>query len=174
MFMTLNLEAKQAIVEQVSSIAKNAIAVGVANYSGLTVAEMTKLRTSALHTNVVLKVVKNTLAKRALKKTNCACIEGALTGQVILGFAEQDPGAVARIFHQFKEKNEDLVVTALGISGDFIAPSELKRIADLPTKDQSISLIMTLILAPVERLVKTLNEVPSKITRTISVIAKQK
>lgn len=166
--MSLNLEAKKVVVNQVNRLALSAISVGVAEYRGLTVDQMTILRSSAIDANVSLRVVKNTLAKRALAKTVCECMLPVLSGPVILGFSQEDPGAVARVFKEFVKQNEDLVVKGLGVSGEFIEANQLKRIADLPNKDQAISMVMTLMLAPVEKLVRTLNEVPTKVTRVVA------
>ena len=171
--MALNLEAKKAVVEQINAVAINAVSVGVAEYRGLNVEQMTNLRNSALDANVSLRVVKNTLAKRALAKTRCECIAPVLSGPVILGFSQEDPGAVARVFRDFIKENEALVVKGLGVSGEFIDADQLKRIASLPTKDQAISMLMALLLAPTEKLVRTLNEVPTKLTRVVASIRDQ-
>ena len=171
--MALNLEAKKAVVEQVNAVAINAVSVGVAEYRGLNVEQMTNLRNSALDANVSLRVVKNTLAKRALAKTRCECIAPVLSGPVILGFSQEDPGAVARVFRDVIKDNEALVVKGLGVSGEFVDADQLKRIADLPTKDQAISMLMALTLAPTEKLMRTLNEVPTKLTRAVAAIRDQ-
>ena len=171
--MALNLEAKKAVIEQVNAIAINAVSVGVAEYRGLNVEQMTNLRNSAIDADVFLRVVKNTLAKRALAETGCECITPVLSGPVILGFSQEDPGAVARIFRNFIKENEALVVKGLGVSGEFVDADQLKKIASLPTKDQAISILMALMLAPTEKLVRTLNEVPTKLTRAIAAIRDQ-
>ena len=171
--MALDLEAKKAVVEQVNAVAINAVSVGVAEYRGLNVEQMTNLRNSAIDSDVSLRVVKNTLAKIALAKTECECITSVLSGPVILGFSQKDPGAVARVFRDFIKDNEALVVKGLGVSGEFVDADQLKRIADLPTKDQAISMLMALMLAPTEKLVRTLNEVPTKLTRVVAAIRDQ-
>lgn len=172
--MALNLEAKKAIVEEVSIVAKDAISVGVAQYSGLSVEQMTSLRSIARDNEVVIRVVKNTLAKRAVAETSCECITAALTGPVVMGFSQEDPGAVARTFKDFIKDNEELVVKGLGVSGDFVDSAQLKAIAALPTKDQAISQLMALMLAPTEKLARTLNEIPTKITRVVSAVRETK
>ena len=171
--MALNLEAKKAVVEQVNAVATNAVSVGVAEYRGLNVEQMTNLRNSAIDADVSLRVVKNTLAKRALAETECECITSVLSGPVILGFSQEDPGAVARGFRDFIKDNEALVVKGLGVSGEFIDANQLKRIADLPTKDQAISMLMALMIAPTGKLVRTLNEVPTKLTLVVAAIRDQ-
>ena len=172
--MALNLEAKKAVVEQVKAVASTAISVGAAEYRGLNVGQMTDLRSAAIDANVSLRVVKNTLAKIALAETGCECITPVLSGPVILGFSQEDPGAVARVFRAFMKDNDALVVKGLGVSGEFVDADQLKRIADLPTKDQAISMVMALMLAPTEKLVRTLNEVPTKLTRVVAAVRDQK
>ncbi len=172
--MALNLEAKKVVVEQVNALATDAISVGVAEYRGLTVEQMTNLRASAMDADVTLRVVKNTLAKRALTDTGCECVTPVLSGPVVLGFSQEDPGAVARVFREFVKDNEDLVVKGLGVSGEFVEADQLKRIADLPTKDQAISMLMALMLAPTEKLARTLNEIPTKLTRVVAAVRDQK
>ncbi len=162
--------AKKAIVKQVNSLAKVSVSVGVAEYCGLTVEQMTNLRSSAIDANVTLRVVKNSLAKRALVKTECECVFLVLSGPIILGFSQEDPGAVARVFKNFIKENKNLVVKGLGVSGEFVKSNQLQRIADLPTKDQAIGITMTLMLAPVEKLVRTLIEFPTKVTRVVSAV----
>ena len=171
--MALSLEAKKAVVEQVNALASNAVSVGVAEYRGLNVEQMTNLRNSAIDADVSLRVVKNTLAKRALAETECNCITPVLSCPVILWFSQEDPGAVARVFRNFIKENEVLVVKGLGVSGEFVDADQLKRIANLPTKDQAISMLMALMFAPTEKLVRTLNEVPTKLTRTVAAIRDQ-
>lgn len=172
--MALNFEEKKVVVKQVNTLAESSISVGVAEYRGLTVEQMTNLRSSAIDANVSLRVVKNTLAKIALKNTECECVTPVLSGPIVLGFSQEDPGAVARVFRDFVKENEDLIVKGLGVSGSFLQASELKRIASLPTKNQAISLVMTLALAPIEKMTRSLNDIPSQITRVISAVTKQK
>ena len=172
--MALNLEVKKAVISQVNEVAKTSIAVGVAQYSGMSVLEMTDLRQCAHQAQVLLRVVKNTLAKRAFEDTDCQCVNDTLAGPVILGFSQENPGAVARVFREFAKTNDKLVVIGLGVTGKFVAANQLNKIADLPTKDQAIGLMMALMLAPVEKLARALNEVPTKVTRVVSAISTQK
>lgn len=172
--MALSFEAKKAVVKEMSEVAKNSVSAGIAEYSGLDVYQMTQLRKAALESNVFLKVVKNTLAKRAVENTDFECIISALTGQVVLGFSKDDPGAVARTFKKFVKDNKAFVVTGLAVSGSFVSASELDKIAKLPTKDEAISLAVALMLAPVEKLVRTFNEFPAKTTRVVAAVRDQK
>lgn len=172
--MALNLEAKKNIIQQVNSLASNAISIGVAEYRGLNVEQMTDLRSRAFEAKVSLQVVKNTLAKKALVKTGCECVLPILSGPVILGFSQDEPGAVARVFNDFTKENKDLIVKGLGVEGEFIISDKLTIIAGLPTKNQAISLMIATILAPISKLASTLNEIPTKATRVISRVADEK
>ena len=172
--MALNLKAKKEVVAEVSEIAKSSIAVGVAHYHGLTALEMTGLRNLARETHVVLKTVKNTLAKRAISGTRCQCISPVLSGPVVLAFSKEDPGAVARVFSQFSKGNKKLVVNGLGVEGIFIEPDRLNKIATIPTKEQAIGLLMAVMMAPTEKLARVFAEIPAKITRVVSVISSKK
>jgi large subunit ribosomal protein L10 len=172
--MALNFLAKKAVVKQIKSIADNSVSIGVAEYRGLSVKEMTKLRSSALEADVSLHVVKNTLSRIALKDTTCECVTPVLTGAVVLGFSQQDPGSVARVFNDFIKDNKNLVVKGLGVAGTFVQVDKLKQIANLPTKDQAISQIMYLMLAPTEKFARLLKEIPTKVTRVVSAVSKQK
>lgn len=168
--MALSYEAKKAVVESVNKIAKASSAVGVAHYRGLSVGQMTELRAKALDSNIHLQVVKNTLAKIAFEGTDASCMADVLKGPVVLGFSEEDLGAVARVFRNFSKENKELIVQGLMVSGEFIDANQIDSVADLPTKDQAISLLMALMLAPVEKLARTLNEVPTKVTRVVAAV----
>ncbi len=168
--MPLNLEDKKSIVAEVSAIAAEAHSVVAAEYHGLTVDEMTELRATARNTGVYLRVVKNTLARRALEGTEFECIKDGLVGPLVLAFSQEDPGCAARLVKDFAKDHEALVTKMVAIGGEMFAPEELGRLASLPTKDQAISMVMALMMAPTEKLVRTLNEVPGKLVRTVAAI----
>ena len=172
--MALNLEAKKAVVEQVNAVASTAISVGAAEYRGLTVEQMTNLRTSAIDANVSLRVVKNTLAKRALAETGCECISPVLSGPVILGFSQEDPGAAARLIKDYAKDYAELEVKALSIGGTLLGADQIDRVAKLPTLDEARSMLMSVMQAPVVKLARSLNEVPGKLVRTIAAVRDQK
>ncbi len=145
-----------------------------AEYQGLTVGEMTDLRVKARESNVHLRVVKNTLAKRAFDGTDYACLQKALDGQLIYAFSMEEPGGAARVLKDYSKGNEKLKVKLIAFGGELLEPSELQRLASLPTYDQAISMLMAVMKAPVEKLARTLNEVPGKLTRTVAAIRDQK
>jgi large subunit ribosomal protein L10 len=174
--MSLNLAEKQAVVAEVAQVAARAHSVIAAEYRGLSVAQVTHLRMKARETGVYLRVVKNTLARRAVQGTEFECLQPSLVGPLILAFSQEDPGAAARLFKEFlKDKaNDKLVVKALAVSGQAFPASELDRLASLPTRDEAISLLMACLRAPLDKFARTLNEIPGKLVRTLDAVRQQK
>ncbi len=172
--MALTLEEKKAVVAEVSEVAKRAFSAVAAEYIGVTVEEMTDLRVKARQDNVYLRVVKNTLARRALENTDFECMTGRLTGPLILAFSQEDPGAAARVAKDFAKENDRFEVTMLSVGGELLEPSDIDKLAKLPTRDQAISMLMAVMLAPTEKFVRTLNAVPTKLVRTVAAISDQK
>ena len=172
--MPLNLQQKQAVVAEVADVAATAHSVVAAEYQGLTVAEMTELRRAAREANVFLKVVKNTLAKRAFQDTDFDCMGDALNGQLVFAFSLEEPGSAARVIKDFAGKNDKLVVKLIGFGGELLDPSEIKRLASLPTREQALSMLMAVMKAPVEKLTRTINEVPGKLVRTVAAVRDSK
>ena len=172
--MALNLNDKKAIVAEVADVAANAYSAVAAQYIGLSVEDMTELRKKAREAGVYLRVVKNTLARRAVQGTDFECISEALVGPLVLAFSQEDPGAAARVIKDFAKENDKLEVKIVSIGGKLLAPGEIDRLASMPTKEQAISLMMALMKAPVEKLARTLNEVPTKVTRVVAAVRDQK
>jgi large subunit ribosomal protein L10 len=172
--MPLNLQQKQAVVAEVAEVAATAHSVIAAEYQGLSVAEMTALRVAAREANVYLKVVKNTLAKRAFEGTDYSCMGDSLTGQLVFAFSLEEPGSAARVINDFSGKNDKLVVRLIGFGGELLDPSEIKRLASLPTYEQALSMLMAVMKAPVEKLTRTINEVPGKLVRTVAAVRDSK
>lgn len=172
--MTLSLEEKQAIVAEVAEVAAKAHSAVCAEYAGLTSNQMNSLRKAARKGGVYLRVVKNTLARLAVKGTEYEGMAQAIKGPMILAFSQEDPGAAARVFKAFVKDHEKLVVKALGIGGQVLGPGDLERLASLPTKEQAISMLMSCMQAPVAKLARTLNEIPGKMVRTVAAIGDQK
>ncbi|MCU7810674.1 MAG: 50S ribosomal protein L10 [Candidatus Thiodiazotropha sp. (ex Notomyrtea botanica)] len=168
--MALNLEQKKAIVAEVSDVASSALSAVAAEYRGLTVGEMTALRREARNNGVYLRVVKNSLARRAVEDTEFACMQEGMTGPLILAFSQEDPGAAARVIKDFAKEHKLLEVRMVSIGGQMLAPNEIDVLAKMPTYDQAISLLMAVMKAPVEKLTRTMNEVPGKLVRTVAAI----
>lgn len=172
--MALNLADKQEIVSEVAAVASEAHSAIAAEYRGLGVEELTELRTQARKDGVYLRVVKNTLAKRALEGTEYECMRDGLVGPLILAFSQEDPGSAARVVKDFSKEHDLLKVKMLSIGGQLLEPSELERLAKLPTKEQAISMLMAVMKAPVEKLARTLAEPHAKMVRTVAAVRDQK
>lgn len=168
--MPLNFEQKQAVVAEVAEVAASAFSVVAAEYRGLTVGEMTELRAKAREGGVYLRVVKNSLARRAVADTDFACVQEALTGPLVFAFSQEDPGAAARVIKDFAQEHDKLVVKVVSIGGKLLSASDIEMLAKMPTYDQAISMLMAVMKAPVEKLARTLNEVPSKLVRTVAAV----
>lgn len=168
--MPLSFAEKEAVVAEISEVAANAYSAVAAEYSGMTVGELTELRAEARKAGVFLRVVKNSLARRAVEDTDFACMQDGLSGQLILAFSQEDPGAAARVINDFSKGHDKLVVKLVSIGGKLLDPSEIGTLAKMPTYDQAISLLMAVMKAPVEKLTRTINEVPGKLVRTVAAI----
>lgn len=172
--MSLTLEAKKAIVEEVAGVASSAHSAVAAEYLGLTVEDMTKLRNEARKSGVYLRVVKNTLARRAVEGTEFECMKDQLVGPLILAFSQEDPGGAARVIDNFSKQNDKIIVKIVALGGKVLSPSDIKAVASLPTKDEALAQLMSVMKAPVAKLARTLKEVPGKLVRTVAAIKDQK
>jgi len=172
--VALNLDQKKAVVAEVAEVAANAHSAIAAEYIGLSVEDMTNLRVKARENNVYLRVVKNTLARRAFEGTDYECMSEAMVGPLVLAFSQEDPGAAARVISDFSKEHDKLVVKLVSIGGKLMEAGDIKRLADMPTKDQAISMLMSVMNAPIEKLARTLNEVPGKLVRTVAAVRDQK
>lgn len=172
--MPLNLEDKRAIVVSVNAAASEALSAVVADYRGLSVSDMTVLRQKARETGVYLKVVRNTLAKRAVEGTDYECLSDALVGPTILAFSQEDPGAAARLIKDFAKDHDALEVKALAVGGVAYGAKDIDVLAKLPTRDEALSQLLSVMQAPVAKFVRTLNEVPGKFVRTVAAVKDKK
>lgn len=168
--MPLRLEDKKALVAEVNGVAAEALSVVGAEYRGLTVGQMTELRANARKSGVYLRVVKNTLARRAVEGTEFECIQDALKGPLLLAFSQEDPGAAARLVKDFAKDNEKLVPTVVSVGGELLAAGDLERLASLPTREQALAMLLGVMQAPITKLVRTLAEPHAKLVRTVAAV----
>lgn len=172
--MPLTLEAKKAVVAEVHEVAKTAHSAVAAEYSGLTVADMTRLRVNARNSGVYMRVVRNTLARRALEDTGFACMREKLEGPLVLAFSKEEPGAAARVIKNFSKENDKLVVKLVSVEGKLLEPKAIDMLASLPTRDEAIAQLMSVMIAPISKLVRTLAEPHARLVRTLGAIRDQK
>ncbi len=172
--MTLNLAGKKAVVEEVTEVASKAISAVVADYRGLTVNQMTQLRTQARKSGVYLRVVRNTLTRRAFKNTEFECLNDLLVGPLFIALSLDAPSDAARLLKEFAKTFDKLEVKALSVGGKVYNASQLDVVASLPTRDEAIAKLMYVMKAPVEKFVRTLAEPHAKLVRTIAAVKDKK
>jgi large subunit ribosomal protein L10 len=172
--MALRLEDKKALVAEVAEVAASAQSVVAAEYRGLSVAQLTDLRSRARASRVYMRVVKNTLARRAVAGTPFECVGEKLKGPLILAFSQDDPGAAARLIKGFAKDHQKLVPTLVSLGGSVLSAKDLEKVADLPTKEQALAQLLGVLKAPIGKFVRTLAEPHAKLVRTIAAVKDQK
>jgi len=170
----IGLKEKQAIVAEVNETASKALSAVMADYRGVSVDDMTALRKTARDAGVQVRVIRNTLARRAFEGTDFECLSDVLLGPNILAFSIEDPGAGARVFKDFAKEVTEFEIKALSVGGKLLPAEQIDALAKLPTRDQAISLVMAVMLAPVTKLARTFNDVPAKVTRVVAAVRDQK
>ena len=170
----LTREQKEAIVAEVAIVARSAQSAIAAEYRGLTVEQMTKLRHDARNAGVYLRVVRNTLARRALTDTGYACMSDSLKGPLVLAFSKEEPGAAARVMRDFAKDNDKLVVKVIALSGNLLTPGDLAALATMPTRDEALSQLLAAMKAPIGKLASTLQAPVGKLVRTVAAVRDQK
>ncbi len=165
--MPLTLESKKTVVEEVHAVASGAHSLVAAEYRGMSVAEMSELRSQAKQANVHLRVVRNTLARRAFEDTDFECASDRLAGPLVLAFSRDEPAAAARVVKEFTRHNDKLVVRFLSFDGRALEASDIDVLASLPTREEALSRLMSVLLAPVTKLVRTLAEPQAGLARVV-------
>jgi large subunit ribosomal protein L10 len=171
--LSLNLEQKQAVVAEVSAELAKAQAVVLAEYRTLQVSEMTELRRKARSSGVYLRVLKNTLVRRAVANTPFKALADKMVGPLAYGISS-DPVAVAKVLHEYAKANEKLVIKAGAMPDVVMSPKEVGDLAGMPSREQLLATLMGTMQAPVAKFVRTLNEVPGKFVRTLAAVCDQK
>ena len=172
--MPIGLKEKQAIVAEVNETASQALSAVMADYRGVSVDDMTALRKQARDAGVQVRVIRNTLARRAFEGTEYECMNEVMLGPNILAFSLEDPGAGARVFKDFAKENEEFEIKALSVGGKLLPADQIDALAKLPTRDEAIAMLMAVMQAPITKLARTLNDVPGKVTRVVAAVRDQK
>lgn len=172
--MTLKLEEKKAIVASVAEVAGRSSSLIAAEYKGISVSDMTTLRSQARKAGVHLRVARNTLVRRALKGTSFECMSESLVGPVMLAFGGEELGAGARLLRDFAKTNEKLVVKCLSLGGKLLDSKQLGVVANLPTRAEAIAKLLAVMQAPIAKFVQTLAAPTSKLVRTLAAVRDQK
>ena len=172
--MALNLDQKKSIVAEVAAVAAKAHSAVAAEYRGLSVVAMTALRSEGRKNGVYVRVVKNTLARRAVEGTDFACMQDGLVGPLILAFSKEEPGAAARLMQDFAKANEKMVIKLVSFGGKMLAPGDIDRLSKMPTREQALSMLMGVMLAPITKFVRTVSEPNAKMVRTFAALRDKK
>ncbi|MDJ0955323.1 MAG: 50S ribosomal protein L10 [Arenicellales bacterium] len=167
--MSLSLEDKKAVVERVSSVLSDAQTAIVAEYRGMTVEKMTSLRREAREAGVYFQVVKNTLARRAVKGSDFECLDEHFLGPLALA-ASEDPVAAAKVLSKFEKAEDAFSIKVGAMSGNLLSLEEINALAKLPGREELLATLLGTMQAPIIKFVQTLNEIPSKFVRTLSAV----
>lgn len=172
--MALNLEQKKEVVAELAEVASGALSLVAAQYSGMTVAQLTALRVKARKEGVYLRVAKNTLVRRAVQGTSYECVVDALTGPLLYAFSKDDPGAAGRLIKDAAKGNDKLVPKVVSVGGKLYGASELDRLASLPTREQALSMLLGCLVQPATMLVRVLSEPAASLARAVRAVGEQK
>jgi len=171
--MSLSLEQKQAVVAEVSAQLAKAQAVILAEYRSIPVKEMTELRKKARGSGVYLRVLKNTLARRAVAETPFKGLTEKMVGPLAYGISS-DPVAVAKVLQEFAKENEKFVIRAGAMPNVVMSAREVAELARMPSRQELLATLVATMQAPIAKFVRTLNEVPGKFARTLAAVRDQK
>jgi large subunit ribosomal protein L10 len=165
----LNLEEKKAVVAEVSAQVAGAQAIIVAEYRGLEVGQITALRASARKSGVYLRVLKNTLVRRAVAGTPFEGLQKSMVGPLIYGISK-DPVGAAKTLHEFAKGNDKLVIKAGAMANYVMDANGVKALATMPSREELLSKLLGTMQAPITQFVRTLNEVPTKFVRGLAAV----
>lgn len=165
--MGLNRQDKAAVIEEIRGAVANTASIVIAEYRGLTVEAVTKLRANAREQGVQLRVVKNTLVRRAVEGTPYADLADQFVGPLVYGFAA-DPVAPARVLVKFAKENDKLVIKGGAMPGQVMDVAAIEQLATMPSRDELLAKLMATMNEPIAKFVRTLNEVPARFVRTVA------
>jgi large subunit ribosomal protein L10 len=171
--LSLNLEQKQAVVAEVSEQLAKAQAVILAEYRSIPVKDMTDLRKKARSSGVYLRVLKNTLARRAVAETPFKGLSDKMVGPLAYGISS-DPVAAAKVLQEFAKENEKFVIKGGAMPNLVMSPREVADLAKMPSRQELLARLLGTMQAPIAKFVRTLNEVPGKFVRTVAAVRDQK
>ena len=157
--MALNLSQKQEVVAELAEVAAKAHSLVAAEYAGIPVSQMTAMRKKARETGVYLRVVKNTLASRAVVGTDFECVKDALVGPLLYAFSTEEPGAAGRLIKEFAKGNDKLQAKVVSMSGKLMPGSDLEKLASLPTRDQAIAMFLNVLVEPATRFARVVKAI---------------
>jgi large subunit ribosomal protein L10 len=172
--VALGLNAKKEIVAELSKVVKTAVSAIAADYRGLTVSEITELRQKAREKNIYVRIVRNTLMRRAIEGTPYDCLRDVLSGPILIMFTLEEPGSSARLVRDFMKEHEKLSVRALAIQGQLLEVNQLSQVASLPSREEALAQLLSVMKAPITKLARTMAEPYAQCVRVCAQIRDQK
>ena len=172
--MALRLDDKKAIVAELTEVASRSVSVIAAEYRGLTVAQMTNLRNKARKSGAKVRVYRNTLARKAIEGTQFKCLQDTLVGPMILLFSQDEPAAAARMARDFAKDHSNFVVSALVLEGRLLPGDQLKSVANLPSRDEALAQLLSVMQGPIVKLARTLSETYAQLVRVVAAVGDKK
>jgi large subunit ribosomal protein L10 len=172
--MALNLAQKQEVVAELAGVAGSAHSLVASEYAGLTVSQLTDMRKKARESGVFLKVAKNTLVSRAVDGTEYAIVKDELTGPLLYAFSQEDPGAAGRLIKEFAKANDKLKPRLVAVGGKLYPGTHVDVLASLPTRDQALSMLLSVMSQPATMLVRLLSEPASQVARVVNATGQAK
>ena len=172
--MALNLQDKKAIVDEISEIANNAISLVIADYRGLSGPDMTRFRSQARAAGVYLRVIRNTLAKKAFQGSSCECLDDHLVGPLVFGFSDNEPGAAAKLFKEFAKAHPKLDIKALALAGQYYEANQLDMVASLPSRNEAFQQLACMLISPVISLARLVGEPAALLARAVKAAGEKK
>ena len=172
--MALNLNQKKEVVAELAEVAATAHSLVAAEYAGLTVEQLTSMRKKARAEGVYLKVAKNTLVSRAVENTDYAIVADELTGPLLYAFSQEDPGAAGRLMKEFAKANDKLKPRLVSLGGQLYPGTHVDVLASLPTRDEALSMLLSVMSQPATMLVRLLSEPASQVTRVVNAAGQTK
>lgn len=160
--MALNLSQKQEVVAELADVAAKAHSLIAAEYAGITVEKMTEMRKKARETGVYLRVVKNTLAARAVEGTDYECVKDALVGPLLYAFSTEEPGAAGRLIKEFAKGNDKLQAKVVSVGGQLYPASHVEVLASLPTREQALAMLARVLAEPAAMFARAVKAVGDK------------
>ena len=172
--MPLSIEEKKSAIDELHKVAKEAVSAVAADYHGTSVAELTKLRKEARRSNIYLKVMRNTLAKRALSETKFSCFDQVLSGPTILAFSEGDLSSVAKLVYELSKVNTSFKIKGMSLGDSLLDLNKLSELANLPTREEALSIFMSTLKAPLTKFILILDQIPTNLVRKLEAVRESK
>ena len=172
--MALNLELKKNLVKEVSDVLSQAETVLTADYRGLTSNELNEFRKMSRQSDIYIKVVKNNMLKMALKDSEFSMLSEKIVGPQILAVSKKNIGEFAKLIKKFADSHESIEIRSLAYKGNELDVAEVKKLASLPSYEEAIAMLMSVIKAPIQKLLATMNAIPTKVVRTLDAIKQSK